>query len=480
MRFTHDVIVIGGGSAGNTAAGGCGRLGLRTALVERGRMGGECLNSGCVPSKALLAAASRAQSMRDAGRVGIGPVEPVVVWAEVRAHLARVQAAIAPHDGRERFEAWGVEVIAGEASFIGRRTIRVGDRTLSAPRIVIATGSRPRVPPIDGLAGMPFLTNETLWDLAVLPDHLVILGAGPVGIEMAQAFRRLGSKVTLVGQREALAREDRDAASLLLACLAAEGVTLQFGIAVTAARAVADGVALILADGSNVRGSHLLVAAGRVADLETLDLAQAGVQAGPAGIVVDAGRRTSNPGVMALGDCRVGPRLTHAASEDGAIAVARIGFGLRSRAQPDRTPQVIYTGPELAQLGLTEVEARKRHPALRVVRQDLADNDRAVTENRSGGFGKLMLVRGRPVGITLVGDRVGELMLPWVMLMGRRTSLWGLSGATVPYPTRGELTKALAFAAYEDRLFGRMARGWARTLAWLRRGLVSHSESIPQ
>lgn len=480
MRFTHDVIVIGGGSAGLTTAGGCGRLGLRTALIERDRMGGECLNSGCVPSKALLAAAARAQSMRDAGRVGIGPVEPVVVWAEVRAHLARVQAAIAPHDGRERFEAWGVEVIAGEASFTGRRTIRVGERALSAPRIVIATGSRPRAPPIDGLAGVPFLTNETLWDLAVLPDHLVILGAGPVGIEMAQAFRRLGSTVTLVGQRQALAREDRDAASLLLARLAAEGVTLQFGVAVTAAHAVTDGVALVLADGSTVQGSHLLVATGRIADLDALDLAQAGVEVGPDGIVVDAGRRTTNPCVMALGDCRVGPRLTHAASEDGAITVARIGFGLRSRTQPDQVPQVIYTEPELAQLGLTEVEARRRHPAVRVVRQDVADNDRAVTENRSAGFGKLMLVRGRLVGITLVGDHSGELLLPWLMLIGRRTSLWGLSGAIVPYPTRGELSKALAFAAYEDRLFGRHARWWAGLLAWFRRGLVSHSGSISQ
>lgn len=480
MRFTHDVIVIGGGSAGLTTAGGCGRLGLRTALIERDRMGGECLNSGCVPSKALLAAAAQAQSMRDAGRVGIQPVEPVVVWSDVRAHLARVRAAIAPHDGRERFEAWGVEIIAGEARFTGHRTIRVGDRALSAPRIVIATGSRPRVPPIDGLAGVPFLTNETLWDLAVLPDHLVIVGAGPVGIEMAQAFRRFGSAVTLVGQRQPLTREDRDAASVLLACLAAEGVTLRFGIAVTAAHAVPEGVTLILADESIVRGSHLLVATGRVADLDALDLEQAGIQAGPDGIVVDAGRRTSNRCVMALGDCRAGPRLTHAAGADGAIAVARIGFGLRSRAQPDRVPRVIYTEPELAQLGLTEIEARKRHPAVRVVRQDLADNDRAVTENRPGGFGKLVLVRGRPVGVTLVGDHAGELMLPWVMLMGRRTSLWSLSGAIVPYPTRGELTKALAFAAYEDRLFGGPARWWAGMLAWFRRGLVSHSGSMSQ
>ncbi|NPD68744.1 FAD-dependent oxidoreductase [Lichenicola cladoniae] len=476
MRFSHDVIVIGGGSAGLTTAGGCGRLGLRTALIERARMGGECLNSGCVPSKALLAAAARAQSMRDAGRVGIQPVAPVVVWAEVRAHLARVQAAIAPHDGRERFEAWGVEVIAGEASFTGHRTIRIGERALSAPRIVVATGSRPRIPPIDGLAEVPFLTNETLWDLAVLPDHLVILGAGPVGIEMAQAFRRLGSAVTLVGQVPPLAREDRDAASLLLACLAAEGVTLRFDATVTAARAVTNAVMLTLADGSVVRGSHLLVATGRVADLDALDLLQAGVEVGPDGIVVDAGRRTSNPAVMALGDCRAGPRLTHAAGEDGAIAVARIGFGLRSRVQTN-VPRVIYTEPELAQLGPTEADARGRHAEVRVIRQELGDNDRALTAHSAGGFGKLILVRGRLVGITLVGEHAGELMLPWVMLMGRRTSLWGLSGAVVPYPTRSEISKALAFAAYEDRLFGRHARWWAGLLAWLRRGLAAHSES---
>ncbi len=462
MRSTHNVIVIGAGSAGLTAAGGCARLGLRTALIERDRMGGDCLHTGCVPSKALLAAAHRATAHRAAASV---TDPPAADWLAVRARVRDAIGRIAPHDSEARFRAWGVEVIRGEARFVGRRSVRVGDRVLRAPRLVIATGSRPRLPPIEGLSAVPFLTNETLFDLPELPRHLLVLGGGGIGVEMAQAFRRLGAAVTLVERDRPLAREDPEAAALVLRRLASEGVEIRAGTAVIGARATAAGVRLTLADGTALQGSHLLVAAGRVADTAALDLQAAGVRSGADGIVVDAGRRSSNPRVLALGDCREGPRLTHAAGEDGAVAVMRIALGLPARVHPASLSWVTYTEPELAQVGLTEAAARCGHREVRVVRQSLADNDRAVCQGETEGFAKLVLAGGRPVGVTLVGAGAGELVLPWVMLLSRRTSLWGLSGAVVPYPTLSELSRALAFSAYEGRLFGPWMRRWARLVA---------------
>lgn len=468
MCCLYDVIVIGAGAAGLTAAGGCARLGLRVALVERDRMGGECLNTGCVPSKALLAAARRAHAMRG-GAMGVSSAGAQVSFAGVRTHVQGAIAAIAPHDSAERFTAWGVEVVRGDACFTGARTVQVGDRLLSAPRIVVATGSRPAVPDIPGLASVPYLTNETLFGLEELPRHLIVLGAGAMGIEMAQAFRRLGSEVTVLERGTPLPQHDGDAVAVMLGQFASEGVVLRAGTSVASVGMVQDGIQVVLADGAAVLGSHLLIAAGRRAALDGLGLAAAGIRASPEGIEVDRRRRTSNPHVLAIGDCRIGPRFTHTAGYEGSLAVMAIGFGLPVGAQYANLPAVIYTDPELAQLGLTETEARHRFKRVRVVQEEFADNDRSVADGTAAGFARVVLAGRRVVGVTIVGAGAGELLLPWSLAMRGNASTWAMGGAVIAYPTRSGITKALGFAVWDGVLFGRVARAWARGLATLRR-----------
>lgn len=468
MTWTHDLIVIGAGSAGLTAAGGCARLGLRVALIERDRMGGECLNTGCIPSKALLAAAGRAQAMRGS-RLGIAGTGPTVDFAAVRAHVTAAIAAIAPHDSVERFEAWGVEVIAGDASFTGPSAVKVGTRVMTAPRIVLATGSEPAVPDLPGLRDMPFFTNETIFGLETLPRHLLVLGGGSIGIEMGQAFRRLGSDVTVVERGAVLSGSDPDASAALLACLRAEGITVHEHAAVTAVASQPGGIRLDRNGQAVIQGSHLLVATGRRARLDGLGLEQAGVTWTERGITVDARRRTANKAVYAIGDCRAGPRFTHAAGYEGRLVVASLGLGVPSLARFDTLPAVTYTDPELAQLGLTEAQARARHRRVAVTIEPWSENDRAVAEGDTVGFIKLVQAGGRLVGVTILGAGAGELLLPWSLVMRGRASRWSLGGAIVPYPTRSELSQAAAFRAYEGKVFGFAARRWARTLAWTRR-----------
>ncbi len=471
MSWTHDVVVVGAGAAGLTAAGGLAQLGLRVALIEAGAMGGECLNTGCVPSKALLAIAARAQAVRDMGRFGIRAQEPQVDFAGVMAQVRGVIAEIAPHDAQERFEAWGAEVIRAHARFTAPRTLLVAGRTLKAPRIVLAVGSRPAVPSIPGLDIVPFLTNETLFSIDVLPERLVVLGAGSVGMEMAQAFRRLGAEVAVIDRGPPLSRDEPEAAALVSERLETEGIALHRA-AVRGVSSVGGGVAVDLDDGDTVGGSHLLVALGRSANLHGLGLEEAGVGTDGGGIVVDDRLRTSARGVYAIGDCRDGPRLTHAAGYEGARIVAAIGFGLRARVDYRALPRVAYTSPELAQVGMTEAEARERGGRVTAMREPFADNDRAVAEGASVGFLKVVRRNGRIVGACLVGERVGDLLMPWILSIGGAKPIpWALSGMILPYPTRSEITKAAAFAMYAPRLFSRPARIWAGVLAALRRRL---------
>jgi len=439
--LTPDLLVIGAGAGGLSVAAGAAQMGARVLLLEGGRMGGDCLNHGCVPSKALLAAA----------RHGLP-------FAGAMDQVAQAIAAIAPHDSQERFEGLGVQVIRAFGRFTSAREVEAGGQVIRARRVVIATGSTPLVPPIPGLAEVPYLTSDTLFDLRDCPDHLLIAGAGPVGVEMAQAHVRLGARVTLIDAGRALGREDPDLAVPVLDRLRAEGVEIVENAALSRVEAAGGAIRLWLDDGKRIEGSHLLLALGRRADLARLNLEAAGIAVTGAGIRTDARLRTTNRRVFAVGDAAGQGQFTHLAGYHAGIVLRSALFSLPARTRADHIPRVTYTDPELAQIGLTEPEARARFgPRLKVFRADYAGNDRAVTEVRTDGFAKLMVVGGRPVGVSIVGEAAGELIGPWALVMANRLKLTAIAGTVLPYPTLGELNKRLAGAYFSDRLFDSQA-----------------------
>ncbi|MBX7536254.1 FAD-dependent oxidoreductase [Qipengyuania sp. GH1] len=471
MKFTHDVIVIGGGAAGLTAAGGCALFGLDVALIEARKMGGECLNDGCVPSKALIAAAARAAEARISTRHGVTLAPPEVEWGGVHRHIHDAIAAIAPHDSEERFEEMGCEVFRDWAQVTGPQSVEVAWRTLTAPRIVIATGSKPAIPPIAGLDEVPYLTNETLFALEELPDHLVIAGGGAIGMEMAQAFRRLGSAVTVVEPGQLMGRDDPDSVAVVRAALEREGVRF---VHATADRVEPQGAGFRLtAGGETIDGTHLLIATGRRANCTGFGLEEVGVAMNDNGIVVDDRRRTSVKGIYAIGDCRDGPRLTHVSGYEGSNVALEITLGIPAKVDWSALPWCTYTDPEVAQVGLTEKDARSRYgDKVRVVTESFHDNERALTDGDDAGHLKLVLKGRKVLGASIVGKHAGEMVLPLAQTITGKSSSFALGSAIVPYPTRSEISKAGAFSAWEPTVFGTVPKKWAGLVARMRRRLA--------
>lgn len=458
MTAQHfDIAVIGAGSGGLTVAAAAAQFGQRVVLFEKGEMGGECLNTGCVPSKALLAAARHAQAMRDAARFGIAAVAPAIDFAAVRAHVQGAIAAIAPNDSQQRLEALGVTVVRAAARFTDHRTLAADGERFTARRIVIATGSRPAVPPIPGLDAVPYLTNETLFASEILPSHLIIVGGGAVGLEMAQAHRRLGSRVTVIEAAAPLAQDDPELVAVVLARLAAEGVEIIAATAVSRIAGHGDGIS-VAAGSRSFAGTHLLIATGRKPNVEDLGLAAAGIAVTPAGIGVDRGLRTSNPRVYAIGDV-AGGRSTHEAGYQAGIVLRNALFALPARAT-SVIAHVTYTDPELAQAGLTEAEARRSHgDAIRVLRVPFADNDRARADGDTTGLVKIITTRrGLILGASIVGPGAGELIQPWILALQRGLKIGAMAGLVLPYPTRGEAARRAAIDYYEGLASSRVVR----------------------
>jgi pyruvate/2-oxoglutarate dehydrogenase complex dihydrolipoamide dehydrogenase (E3) component len=480
-----DLAVIGAGAAGLSVTAVAAQLGLRVALIERDRMGGDCLNTGCVPSKALLAAAHAAQAARTAGRFGIRLPEPVIDWGALRAHVTGTIAAIAPMDSEARFRALGAEVLRGEARFLDPGTLGIAgtpgieERRLTARRIVIAAGSRAAIPPIPGLAEVPHLTNETLFTLAHPPEHLLILGGGPVGLEMATAHAGLGCRVTLVEAGRIAPREDAELADGLRRAITAQatahgtgqgtahGVTLIEDASVVA---VEPGPTLVLADGRRIAGSHLLIATGRRPNLEHLALEAGNVRASPAGIATDRGLRSvTNRRVFAIGDIAdpvgIGPRaFTHVGSYHASIVSRRALFRLPARLDYAALPRVIYTSPELAQVGMTESEARAAGHRVTLLRAPLAENDRAVAERDVAGLVKLVIAGRRVLGAGILAPHAGEMIGQWTLAIARRVPPAALMGLIAPYPTRAEAGKRALTGLFAPRLFAARTKSLVRLL----------------
>ncbi len=463
-----DVCVIGAGSGGLTVAAGAARLGARVALVEKGEMGGDCLNTGCVPSKALLAAAEKAQAVRDARCFGIQAAEPAADWSAVHRHVHQVIGRIAPHDSQERFESMGVRVIRTAGRFEDERTLRAGEVRIRARFFVLATGSSPFVPPIPGLDTVPFLTNETVFDNQEPVDHLIVIGGGPIGMELAQAHRRLGARVTVMETARLLAKDDPELAQIVIERMREEGVRFLEGGRDLRVAQCDDGVAVYCTMDDRetcVTGSHLLVATGRRANVNGLNLEAAGIRYSSRGVDVDARLRTSNRRVFAVGDVAGPYQFTHMAAWQAGIVIRNMLFRLPAKVDYSAVPWVTYTDPELAHVGLSEATARAEGRRIRVLRFGFVDNDRAQAERRTEGRVKVITAdNGRVLGATIAGLHAGELIQPWVLAVSRRMKIGALAGMIAPYPTLAEINKRVAGSFYEEKLFSAPVRRLVRFL----------------
>ncbi|KQS90396.1 MULTISPECIES: dihydrolipoyl dehydrogenase family protein [unclassified Rhizobium] len=450
--LTPDICVIGAGSAGLSVAAGAAAFGVPVVLIERDRMGGDCLNHGCVPSKALIAAAKHAHAVRQAAAFGVGAGEPVIDFEKVQAHVQGVIAAIAPNDSVERFTALGVQVIKGEARFVDGDTVAVGDVTIRARRFVIATGSSTILPPIPGLAEIDYLTNESLFDLKQLPEHLLIIGGGPVGLEMAQAHRRLGAAVTVIDVRDALAGDDPELVRIVIDKLRDEGITLFENTHVLAAGQTAHGIWLQCENGEGahmVEGSAVLLAAGRRGNTVGLELQAAGIRETARGLAVDTRMRTDNRRVYAIGDVAGGPQFTHMANYHASLVLREILFRLPVHENRDILPRTLFTEPEMASVGLTEEEARRRYDHVKVLRWPYSENDRAQAERATSGLIKIVVGRrGRILGVGIVGAGAAEMINMWSMVIANGQRLRHIRNVIAPYPTMSEIGKRAVIAYY--------------------------------
>ncbi|MGI9452519.1 MAG: dihydrolipoyl dehydrogenase family protein [Geminicoccaceae bacterium] len=452
-----DLAIIGAGSGGLSVAAGAAQMGAKVVLIEKGKMGGDCLNYGCVPSKALIAAAEAAETVRTSGKFGVNGHEPDITFAKVNGHVHDVIAGIAPHDSVERFEGLGVQVIQVAGQFISPTEIQAGGQRIKARRFVIATGSSAFIPPIPGLDDVPYLTNETIFSLTDAPDHLIIVGGGPIGIEMAQAHRRLGVEVTLVEGGTIMGKDDLDAVAVVRKHLIDEGVVLREGAKVESVVPSGNGLSVLVSqDGHSapVDGSHLLLAVGRRPNVAGLGLEAAGIGHTARGITIDARLRTTNKKVFAIGDVAGGYQFTHMAGYHGGIVIKNALFNLPAKVDERAVPWVTYTDPELAQVGLSEAQAAEQGVLVRASTFDFAGNDRAQAERATEGFVKAVVgKRGKILGSTIVGRHAGELILPWVLAVQKGLKIADMASLIAPYPTLGEASKRAAGAYYTPSLF---------------------------
>jgi pyruvate/2-oxoglutarate dehydrogenase complex dihydrolipoamide dehydrogenase (E3) component len=455
-----DICVLGAGSGGLSVAAGAVQMGAKVVLIEKDKMGGDCLNTGCVPSKALLAAGKHAQAFRNSGPFGIKAATPDINFAAAMAHVREVIEGIEPHDSVERFENLGVNVIKGAARFTSRNEVAVGEQRIGAKRFVIATGSRATVPPIPGIDQTDYLTNETLYDNAVRPDHLIIIGGGPIGMEMAQAHHRLGSKVTVLEHMRTLPKDDPDLAAIVVTALLDEGISIREDVNIASVSGKTGDVRVTLQDGEVILGSHLLMATGRAPRVADLGLDEAGIQYSHSGVVVDSRLRTTNKRVFAIGDAKGGLMFAHLAGYDAGIVIRNILFKLPTKANYSAIPWVTYTDPELSQVGLTEAQAKEQYgDVIKIAQWEYAENDRARAERIPSGLIKVVAgKRGKILGAGIAGTGAGEIIQPWQIAVAKGYKMADMAGIISPYPTLSEISKRAAVSYFTDTLFSTRTR----------------------
>ncbi len=464
------ICVIGSGPGGLAVAAAAAARNVPTVLIEKGRMGGENLNRGSVPAQALMAATERIHTLRNDARFGIKTQRVTVDFGAVNAHMRDVIGALAPNAARERMTGLGVQVVEGAARFTDPRTIAVGDLTVKARRFVIATGSIPVIPAISGLFNTPYLTEETVFNLAEVPRHLIIIGAGAAGLELAQIFCRLGSEVTVLEAATPLRSDDAEGAAVVLDALTREGIKLRTGIEIAkVSRALAKVRVVLGMDGSaeTVEGSHLLITAGRQPNLEDLNLDAAGIRTTSHGLVLDKSLRTTNKSVYAVGDAAGGPKYAHVADYHASLVIRHALFRVPVRVNHETLPRVTYTDPELAQVGLLEEEARAHSGAIRVLRWPFRENDRAQVERMTQGHIKVITDRaGEILGVTIVGPHAGEAIAAWTLAIKEKLNIRAMAGVVVPYPSYAEVGKRAAMTYFNHGLTIPRTR---RMMRWLRR-----------
>lgn len=482
-NYDYDLGVIGAGAAGLTVASGAAQLGAKVVLIEKEpALGGDCLHHGCVPSKTLIKTARVYHQIKSAQNYGLPPIPaPPVDFARVADRIREVIAVIQRHDSVERFRALGVETVFGRARFTDSRQVEADGRKISARQWVIASGSSPSAPPIPGLDQTPHLTNKNIFSLPKLPASMIVLGAGPIAVEMAQAFNRLGCRVSVVQRSDRiLSKEDRDMADLVMAAMAAEGVEFHLEAKIVGVRDLGDRRELVYQDarGSEVRltAEALLVALGRRPNLEGLNLEAAGAAFTPKGVLVDARLRTSRKHIFACGDATGAYQFTHAAGYEAGVVLANAVFHLPRKADYTWLPWCTYSEPELASIGLNEKAARKKGLAYHIWTEDFADNDRAQTEGAGGRLKMLVDEREKVLGVQIVGPHAGELINEWAAVLNGKVKLAALAAAVHPYPTLGEINKRVAGDLMAPKLFSPKVKKALKLLFRLRGGAPGGEE----
>jgi pyruvate/2-oxoglutarate dehydrogenase complex dihydrolipoamide dehydrogenase (E3) component len=464
--YDFDLGIIGGGAAGLTVAYGGAQLGAKTLLIEKEKeLGGDCLHFGCVPSKTLIRTAQVYHSLKNASRYGLPAVEiPPINFQDVKKRIQSVISTIQKHDSAERFCTLGARVEFGFPQFTDEHAVRLNGKTYSAKKWVIATGSSPAIPPVDGLATTPFITNKELFSLDVLPKTMAMLGAGPISIEMAQAFNRLGTQVTVIQKGDQiLNKEDKDLADTVMDVLHSEGVVFHLNSQVVRVRDLGKEKEILLKNSRgqeiSLRAEKILVAVGRQPNLKGLNLDKIGVVFDQRGIKVDERLRTTQKHIYAAGDVTGAYQFTHAAGYEGGIVISNALFHLPRKTDYTFLPWCTYTDPELASIGMNERSAQEAGLEYKVWTEAFRDNDRSLAEGEEEGRIKMILDKQeKPLGVQILGPRAGDLLNEWVAVLNGKVKLSTLAMAVHPYPTLGEINKRVAGTFLSSKIFSEKVR----------------------